>query len=309
MSNYDAINWNRVEDPIDKQVWERLTANFWLDTKVPISNDLGSWNKMTPAEKQVVKDVFGTLTLLDTYQGNLGVPPLKDLAETLHAKAVFSNIEFMEQVHAKSYSTIFSTLCSTEEIDEIFRKTQEDELLIQELNILQVLMYKPFKFAASVFLESFLFYSGFFAPLKFAAEGRLTNTADIIRLIMRDEGVHGYYSGYQQQRLYPLDEHDKHVLEDALLGLYNLELQRVERIYDQIGWTEEVKAYLRFNANRALANLGMEPVFGEDQTRIPAYIMSALDIGTGESHDFFSGSGASYIVGETEETEDEDWSW
>lgn len=309
MSNYDAINWNRVEDPIDKQVWERLTANFWLDTKVPISNDLSSWNKMTPDEKQVVKDVFGTLTLLDTYQGNLGVPPLKDLAETLHAKAVFSNIEFMEQVHAKSYSTIFSTLCSSQEIDEIFRKAQEDELLIQELNILQVLMYKPFKFAASVFLESFLFYSGFFAPLKFAAEGRLTNTADIIRLIMRDEGVHGYYSGYQQQRLYPLDEHDKHVLEDALLSLYNLELQRVERIYDQIGWTEEVKAYLRFNANRALANLAMEPVFGEDQTQIPAYIMSALDIGTGESHDFFSGSGASYIVGETEETEDEDWSW
>lgn len=309
MSNYDAINWNRVEDPIDKQVWERLTANFWLDTKVPISNDLGSWNKMTPAEKQVVKDVFGTLTLLDTYQGNTGVPPLKDLAETLHAKAVFSNIEFMEQVHAKSYSTIFSTLCSTEEIDEIFRKTQEDELLIREINILRYLMLKNLEFAASVFLESFLFYSGFFAPLKFAAEGRLTNTADIIRLIMRDEGVHGYYSGYQQQVVSPLDENDKRELEDALLSLYGLECQRAERIYDGVGWTEEVKAYLRFNANRALANLGMGPLFREDSTKIPAYIMSSLDIGTGESHDFFSGSGASYVIGETEETEDEDWSW
>lgn len=309
MSSYDAINWNRVEDPIDKQVWERLTANFWLDTKVPISNDLGSWNKMTPAEKQVVKDVFGTLTLLDTYQGNLGVPPLKDLAETLHAKAVFSNIEFIEQVHAKSYSTIFSTLCSTEEIDEIFRKTQEDELLIREINVLRYLMLKNLEFAASVFLESFLFYSGFFAPLKFAAEGRLTNTADIIRLIMRDEGVHGYYSGYQQQKLHPLDENDKHELEDALLSLYGLECQRAERIYDGVGWTEEVKAYLRFNANRALANLGMGPLFKEDSTKIPAYIMSSLDIGTGESHDFFSGSGASYVIGETEETEDEDWSW
>ncbi|MEY4434868.1 MAG: hypothetical protein RIR16_908, partial [Actinomycetota bacterium] len=24
------INWNRIEDPVDLDVWNRLTQNFWL---------------------------------------------------------------------------------------------------------------------------------------------------------------------------------------------------------------------------------------------------------------------------------------
>ena len=33
---------------------------------------------------------------------------------------MYTNIAFMESVHAKSYSSIFSTLCSTEQIDAAF---------------------------------------------------------------------------------------------------------------------------------------------------------------------------------------------
>lgn len=42
---------------------------------------------------------------------------------------------------------------------------------------------------ASVFLESFLFYSGFFIPLYHLGNGKLVNTAEVIRLIIRDESV------------------------------------------------------------------------------------------------------------------------
>ena len=41
--------------------------------------------------------------------------------------------------------------------------------------------------------ESFLFYSGFYAPMYWSSHAKLTNTADLIRLIIRDEAVHGYY--------------------------------------------------------------------------------------------------------------------
>lgn len=34
-----AINWNRLQDDKDLEVWNRLTANFWLPEKVPLSND------------------------------------------------------------------------------------------------------------------------------------------------------------------------------------------------------------------------------------------------------------------------------
>ena len=32
-----AINWNRLQDEKDAEVWDRLTGNFWLPEKVPMS--------------------------------------------------------------------------------------------------------------------------------------------------------------------------------------------------------------------------------------------------------------------------------
>ena len=311
--SFKPVNWNRVEDPMDLTVWDRLTSNFWLDTKVAVSNDLPAWGKMTEAEKMMVKKVFASLTLLDTLQSEVGAPTLARHATTQHEEAVFNNIAFMESVHAKSYSTIFSTLCSTKEIDEILRWAEEDDLLQKQVGAIRDIYSDINQHAikvASVFLESFLFYTGFFAPLKLASEGRLTNTADIIRLIMRDEGVHGFYIGHKFQRSLPnLSVQDKKVINDYLHALYATELLRCQEIYDEVGWTEDVKKYLRYNANKALANLGMEPMFDPEHTSIPAYIMSALDISGSESHDFFSGSGASYVVGKKESTDDEDWEW
>ena len=37
---YQAINWNSLEDLIDKLTWEKLVEQFWTDTRIPVSNDL-----------------------------------------------------------------------------------------------------------------------------------------------------------------------------------------------------------------------------------------------------------------------------
>ena len=107
---YKAINWNAIEDVIDKSTWEKLTEQFWLDTRIPLSNDLDDWRKLSNKEKDLVGKVFGGLTLLDTLQSESGVDALRKDVRTAHEEAVFNNIQFMESVHAKSYSSIFSTL-------------------------------------------------------------------------------------------------------------------------------------------------------------------------------------------------------
>ena len=70
---YKAINWNAIEDVIDKSTWEKLTEQFWLDTRIPLSNDLDDWRKLSNKEKDLVGKVFGGLTLLDTLQSESGV--------------------------------------------------------------------------------------------------------------------------------------------------------------------------------------------------------------------------------------------
>ena len=44
---YIAINWNDIEDMIDKLTWEKLTEQFWLDTRIPLSNDLERTKSVT----------------------------------------------------------------------------------------------------------------------------------------------------------------------------------------------------------------------------------------------------------------------
>ena len=111
--NTDPINWNEIQDQVDSDVWNKLVQQFWLPERIPLSNDLRSWSNMTEAEKRVTMEVFTGLTRLDTIQGFFGATSLMKDATTPHEAAVLTNIAFMEEVHAKSYSSIFSTLASS----------------------------------------------------------------------------------------------------------------------------------------------------------------------------------------------------
>nr|WP_276548216.1 class 1b ribonucleoside-diphosphate reductase subunit beta [Brachybacterium muris] len=314
-TSVQAINWNRIPDPKDQEVWDRLTGNFWLPEKVPLSNDIPSWGRLTEQEQTLVMRVFTGLTLLDTVQGTVGAVSLIPDAVTPHEEAVYTNIAFMESVHAKSYSQIFSTLSSTKQIDEAFRWSEFNEPLQKKAKI--VMDYyqgdDPEKRkVASTLLESFLFYSGFYLPMHYSSHGELTNTADIIRLIIRDEAVHGYYIGYKfQKALEKASPERRAEMKDytfsLLMELYDNEEEYTEDLYDPVGWTEEVKTFLRYNANKALMNLGYEGLFPSETTEVNPAILASLSPNADENHDFFSGSGSSYVMGKAVETEDDDW--
>jgi len=309
------VNWNKLQDPIDLDVWNRLTANFWLPEKIALSNDLQSWAALTPEEKLLSQRVFTGLTMLDTIQATVGAVSLLQDARTMHEEAVLTNISFMESVHAKSYSSIFSTLCSTQEIDDAFRWSEENPYLQKKAEI--VLGYyhgdDPLKRKiASTLLESFLFYSGFYWPMYLSSRAKLTNTADLIRLIIRDEAVHGYYIGYKFQLAFNEEsskrqEELKAYAYDMLLELYENEVRYTADLYDGIGLTSDVKKFLHYNANKALMNLGFDPLFPKEETNVNPSILSSLSPNADENHDFFSGSGSSYVMGKHESTEDDDW--
>lgn len=312
-----AINWNRIEDEKDLEVWNRLTVNFWLPEKVPLSNDIGSWASLTRDEQILTIRVFTGLTLLDTVQNSVGAISLLQDAENQHEEAVLTNIAFMEAVHARSYSSIFSTLCLTTDVNEAFRWAEENRYLQKKAELI-IERYKaddPLKKKiASVFLESFLFYSGFYLPMYWSSRAKLTNTADLIRLIIRDEAVHGYYIGYKFQKEFKKCSSEKqqeiHDFTIAfMLDLYEVESKYTEDLYDSVGLSEDVKMFLHYNANKALMNLGFDALFPAEICAVNPAILSALSPSANENHDFFSGSGSSYVIGKAVATQDEDWTF
>lgn len=310
---FRPADWNNIPDPVDKIVWDQLIKQFWVDTNFPISNDLPVWNLMSESEHWLVMQVFTGLTLLDTLQGHVGAPALVQDAVTDQEVAVLRNIAFMEEIHAKSYSTIFQTLASQSEVEKAFRWSEQNTYLQNKANIIYDYYVDddPLKRKiASTLLESFLFYSGFFLPLYLNGHGKLTNTADLIRTIIKDESVHGQYIGQKFQngyaKLSPEEQEEiKDWTYDLLEELYDNECRYTEDIYDAHNLTEEVKKFLRYNANKALQNLGFEPLYATDE-KVLALVLNSLE-NANETHDFFSSTG-NYAVVSKEVTTDDDWS-
>jgi len=103
---------------------------------------------------------------------------------------------------------IFLTLEPSKRINELFEWVKENPYLQKKGTIIKkyyddiVDNYTLAKaMSASVALETFLFYSGFYYPLYMAGQGKLVGSGEIINLIIRDESIHGVYTGLNYQEL------------------------------------------------------------------------------------------------------------
>jgi ribonucleoside-diphosphate reductase beta chain len=313
---YNAIDWNAVLDMMDKLTYEKACSQFWLSTRMPVSKDRADWAKASSIEKRLIEDVFGGLTLLDTLQSEDGLDALKKDVATQHETAVLNNFQFMESEHARSYSSIFSTLNTKSEIVEIFRRVRENDKLQFKAKVISDVYENgtPLqKKIISVFLESFLFYSGFYTPLYYLGQGRFINVAEIIKLIIRDESLHGAYIGHKfKVEFKKLTTEEQNELQswayDILYKLYQNEVKYTEELYDEVGWTEDVKVFLRYNANRALMNLGLSPLFPETADDVNPIVINGLSTGT-TNNDFFSTVGNGYLLSTVEPMRDEDYDY
>ncbi|NQX83242.1 MAG: class 1b ribonucleoside-diphosphate reductase subunit beta [Mycoplasmataceae bacterium] len=316
-----AINWNRLTDDFSKIFWDQNIRQFWVDEEISLAEDKKSWLTLSKEEQTTYEKVLAGLTLLDTEQGGTGMPLIMQHVEELHAKAVLTFMGAMEQVHAKSYSTIFSTLSTMDRIDELFKWVENNEALQSKTKLI-VDNYTSIKddkslyiaMASSVLLETYLFYSGFFYPLYLSGQGKMIGSGEIINLIIRDESVHGLFIGLLAQGVLekiPKLERKK-LIDDIyklMLDLFELEKIYTKELYEPIGLEEEVVKFVKYNADKALMNLGLDPYFNIEIKDINPIVLNGLDTET-KTHDFFSTKGNGYIKAlKHEDLNDEDFDW
>ena len=313
---HKAVNWNKEDDNFTQAFWEQNVKQFWLPEEISVSKDLKNWNELSERERTLYKRVLAGLTLLDTKQGNNGIPSMMSLTENFQRKAVLSFMGTMEEIHAKSYSSIFTTLLSNREIDELFDWIETEETLQRKAELI-LEQYENTKaekslylsMVTSVFLESFLFYSGFFYPLFLAGQGKMVASGEIISLILRDESLHGKYIGLLAQEKYnAFSDEVKKELDEKMYEIFNKlmenEMNYTKLIYAESGMENEVINFLKYNANRALENLGFDNYYEVEP--INPIVLNGLSTET-KTHDFFSTKGNGYQKGIYEELEDEDF--
>ncbi|HHH8227867.1 TPA: class 1b ribonucleoside-diphosphate reductase subunit beta [Streptococcus pyogenes] len=310
-----SINWNYLNDDKDLEVWNRVTQNFWLPEKVPVSNDLNSWRSLGEDWQQLITRTYTGLTLLDTVQATVGDVAQIQHSQTDHEQVIYTNFAFMVGIHARSYGTIFSTLCSSEQIEEAHEWVVSTQSLQDRSRVL-IPYYTgddPLKSkVAAAMMPGFLLYGGFYLPFYLSARGKMPNTSDIIRLILRDKVIHNYYSGYKYQqkvaRLSPEKQAEMKVFVfDLLYELIDLEKAYLRELYAGFDLAEDAIRFSLYNAGKFLQNLGYDSPFTDEETRISPEVFAQLSARADENHDFFSGNGSSYVMGITEETTDDDW--
>lgn len=303
-----AVNWNKKEDQFSLMFWKQNIEQFWTEEEIAVSSDKNTWVKLTKDEQEAYKKVLGGLTLLDTKQGGEGMPLILIHLKNLQAKSVLAFMGAMEEVHAKSYSHIFTTLATEEEIEEIFNWVDNDPILTRKAELITNYYQRLLKpevtarelymaMVASVFLESYLFYSGFFYPLYLAGQGKLTASGEIINLIIRDESIHGVFVGILAQQIFGefSAEEQEDILKEVhelLIALYENEKLYTQAVYGKIGLVEDVNTFVRYNANKGMMNLGLEPYFPDEE--INPIVQNGLRTDT-KNHDFFSVKGNGYV--------------
>ncbi len=301
-----AVNWNRLDDGYTKAFWDQNVRQFWVDEEIPLADDKLVWMSLTPEERRTYERVLAGLTLLDTLQGGVGMPLISQGVPSHQAKAVLGFMGAMEHMHAKSYSSIFTTLCTSERIDQIFEWVNTHPLLHRKVEMIErryrsikdaVSLYEAM--ATSVLLESYLFYSGFYFPLLLAGAGKMVNSGEIINLIVRDEAIHGVYVGMLAQEVFArLSEPDQRralrTLYETVEQLAEIEEPYTRELYDPIGRTDEARLFTQYNADKALMNLGQAPYFGVNEEQVNPVVLAGLSTHT-RNHDFFSTKGNGYV--------------
>lgn len=313
-----AANWNEADDEFTEMFMLQNLRQFWLPEEISLSGDLLTWKKLGHAEKETYKKVLAGLTLLDTLQGDVGMAKIAEHVPSHQQKAVLTFMGGMENaVHARSYSNIFLTLASSQEIEELFKWVTENPYLQRKATIINehysavtgydLSLYKAM--VASVALESFLFYSGFYYPLYQAGQGRLINSGEIINLIIRDESIHGVYVGLLAQQLLSQYDPDTHAdMQRFTYGLFDEllenEIEYTREVYDGLNLSCDVIEFVKYNANKALNNIGYEARY--EVGEVNPIIINGLDTKS-KSHDFFSTKGNSYKKAIVEPIRDEDF--
>ena len=261
---YKAINWNDMEDRVDRSAWARLNDIIWEPRHVPVREDKKEFLQLDKPVQEAVLHAFGALSFSSGLQMRNGIDQLKPDAITPEEVAVLNALQYLESIANKGYSYVLYELSDAEEVKKTLAWADNNPYLQKKIHLLNEIYQSGDalqKKAANVILETALYHSGFYAPLYLFGEGKMIRTAEILKLALRGTSFSGIYPGYKFRLGYAkLGKQEQKDLRKWIDDLYSKlvanEEKHIELTYKGTGWADDVKHYLYYSVNKAYLNLG-----------------------------------------------------
>jgi ribonucleoside-diphosphate reductase beta chain len=282
-----------------KWAWEKYLAgcaNHWMPQEINMSRDIALWkdpNGLTDDERRIVKRNLGFFVTADSLAANNIVLGTYRHITAPECRQFLLRQAFEEAIHTHAYQYIVESLGLDE--GEIFNAYHEvssirakDEFLIPFIHTLTDPSFKTGTLEADqkllksliVFacvMEGLFFYVGFTQILALGRQNKMTGAAEQYQYILRDESMH---CNFGIDLINQIKLENPHLwtpaFREEICGLFKhaveLEYRYAEDTMPRgvLGLNAGMfKSYLRFICNRRCQQIGLEPLFPNEENPFP----------------------------------------
>jgi ribonucleoside-diphosphate reductase beta chain len=296
--------------------------NTWTVEEVDLHSDLADLARLSPAERHLISRLVAFFATGDTIVANNLVLNLYQHVNSPEARLYLSRQLFEEAVHVQFYLTLLDTyvpdeaeraraFAAVETIPSIARKAQFCFTWIDSIYEVRELctaadrrsfLLNLICFAACI--EGLFFYGAFAYVYFLRSRGLLNGLASGTNWVFRDESMHMAFAfdvidTTRREEPGLFDEQMIRQVRDMIAEAVDCEAQFAEDLLGQgvAGLSlADMRAYLQHVADRRLAQLGIEPLYGSAN---PLAFMDLQDVQ--ELSNFFERRVSAYQVGITGE--------
>ena len=262
--------------------WLTQQRIHWLPEEVPLADDVKDWHRnMTDAECNLLTQIFRFFTQADVEVNNCYMKDYSQVfkpTEVLMMLSAFSNIE---TIHISAYSHLLDTLGMPEVEYQAFLKykAMKDKYdYMQEWGVESPADIAKTLAVFGAFTEGLQLFASFAILLNFPRFNKMKGMGQIVTWSARDESLHTD-SIIKLFKTF-LEENPEVWTEDLQRDLYracDTIVGHEDAFIDlafEMGGVEgldgaEVKAYIRYIADRRLSQIGLQPMYKTDKNPLP----------------------------------------
>ena len=282
-----------------KWAWEKYLsacANHWMPQEIQMARDIALWkdpNGLTEDERRIITRNLGFFVTADSLAANNIVLGTYRHITAPECRQYLLRQAFEEAIHTHAYQYIVESLGLDE--GEVFNAYHEipsirakDEFLIPFIDTLTNPMFKTGTpetdqqllkglIVFSCVMEGLFFYVGFTQILAMGRQNKMTGAAEQYQYILRDESMH---CNFGIDLVNTIKMENPHLwtpeFREEIRGLFKQAVELEYRYAEDtmprgvLGLNAPMfKGYLRFIANRRSQQIGIDPMFANEENPFP----------------------------------------
>ncbi len=180
-------------------LYQQMRENFWIPQRLDITQDVTDYVNLTQAERRAYEGILSYLTFLDSLQ-TCNIPHIKSSITAPEVSLCLAEQISQEGMHNQSYQYIIETIIPPDRRAYVYEFWRTDSILKQRCEHIarfyQNYLDEPtqenyfISLLADYMLEGIYFYNGFIYFYNLASRMLMPGSADIFKMINRDELSH-----------------------------------------------------------------------------------------------------------------------